>query len=984
MATFKTRARAVDMLGRQQIAGVPTAISELFKNAHDAYADRVEVDYYRSDRLFVLRDDGVGMTEEEFQARWLTIGTESKLGSKKGLRPPPIDRGKVPRAILGEKGIGRLAIAAIGPQVLVLSQADRGKEGPPELVAAYIHWGLFEVPGVDLDEIEIPIATFRPHTPPGVEDLNRMVDAAERSLDRVSDRAEADVVAGIRADFAAMRVLDPSEVEAYIPHLDLHTRRGTHFLIAAAYETLEVDIEARGSGEASTLEKLLLGFTNTMTPEHPEPVIETAFRDHPFDDIEEDLVDKDRFFTPTEFSNADHHVTGRFDEFGQFEGTVTVYGEPYENYRVAWPDAQGRPTRAGTFEIHLAAVQPEARSTTLPPEAHQQLMEKTARFGGLYIYRDGIRILPYGDVDVDWLEIEKRRSKGAAFYYFSHRNIFGAVLLSHEHNDDLSEKAGREGFRENTAYRQLRSILTNFLTQVAGDFFRDSGAHADRYQERKGELQRQSETLKKREASVKHKRDRFRSDLATFFTAYDDNEPQQRALEFAEQVERDLDTAHAAEDPAEAAARFLAVESNARVGLRNLEESYRVTKPRGVGMSRSLLREYDEYQDAYARLKDEVFLDVRALVEGVVTDAAERARVELDRRIRIERALKELALRARRETRAERVETQETLDELRKEVRGAAKDTIGQVEQAVTGTLSEFASTDVRELGDEAVVALRDRLERQILEVRERSGGFLRYVRAQLEAVDLTGELSQVDQIEAIEQRNIDLEERAEYDLQLAQLGMAVDVINHEFDASIRAIRNNLSRLRAWADVNKGLGELYSGLRSSFDHLDGYLTLFTPLHRRLNRKKIVITGADILRYLRELFEPRFDRHAVELEATPEFARWSVTEYPSSFYPVFVNLLDNAIFWLDGREPPRVIRLDADGPHAYVSNNGPGIPKRRKDLIFDQGTSFKPGGRGLGLFISRESLRAVDYELDLVPPLVDMTVTFRITPSTDSN
>ena len=49
MSKFKTRARTVDMLGRQQIAGIPNAISELFKNAHDAYADRVEVDYFRSD-----------------------------------------------------------------------------------------------------------------------------------------------------------------------------------------------------------------------------------------------------------------------------------------------------------------------------------------------------------------------------------------------------------------------------------------------------------------------------------------------------------------------------------------------------------------------------------------------------------------------------------------------------------------------------------------------------------------------------------------------------------------------------------------------------------------------------------------------------------------------------------------------------------------------------------------------------------------------
>ena len=37
MANFKASARSVDMLGRQQIAGIPNAINEIFKNAYDAY-----------------------------------------------------------------------------------------------------------------------------------------------------------------------------------------------------------------------------------------------------------------------------------------------------------------------------------------------------------------------------------------------------------------------------------------------------------------------------------------------------------------------------------------------------------------------------------------------------------------------------------------------------------------------------------------------------------------------------------------------------------------------------------------------------------------------------------------------------------------------------------------------------------------------------------------------------------------------------------
>ena len=66
MAQFKTRARALDLLGRQQIAGIPTAINELIKNAHDAYADKFDIDFLRCNNLLVLRDDGLGMTKEEF------------------------------------------------------------------------------------------------------------------------------------------------------------------------------------------------------------------------------------------------------------------------------------------------------------------------------------------------------------------------------------------------------------------------------------------------------------------------------------------------------------------------------------------------------------------------------------------------------------------------------------------------------------------------------------------------------------------------------------------------------------------------------------------------------------------------------------------------------------------------------------------------------------------------------------------------------
>ena len=134
MAQFKTRARALDLLGRQQIAGIPTAINELIKNSYDAYADHFDASLIRSKNMLVLRDDGMGMTRDEFENRWLVLGTESKFVSSS---QPPRDPSKEYRPVSGEKGIGRLAIASIGKQVLILTKSK--SEDNAKIIAALIN-----------------------------------------------------------------------------------------------------------------------------------------------------------------------------------------------------------------------------------------------------------------------------------------------------------------------------------------------------------------------------------------------------------------------------------------------------------------------------------------------------------------------------------------------------------------------------------------------------------------------------------------------------------------------------------------------------------------------------------------------------------------------------------------------------------------------------------------------------------------------------
>jgi len=336
MAKFKVRARTVDMLGRQQIAGIPTAISELFKNAHDAYAKNVEIDYFRDDGLFVLRDDGLGMTRDDFEQRWLTLGTDSKLGKKGGLVVPAIDENQPRRPILGEKGIGRLAIASIGAQVLVISRAKRD-DILFDSVVAYINWGFFELPGLDLNEIEIPVRYLKGGILPDSNYVNEMLDEIRIYYDMLTHRVDKKVLDPIINNLNQFSEVNPQEYQEFLgkPNLSGHGH-GTHFYILPANRLIEEDIDGIGDPyKAAPMEKMLLGFTNTVTFEHKRPPIVASFRDHIDTGDPIERVGRRAFFTPEEFKASDHHFQGQFDGYGNFQGTVSIYHQEPQNYVLA-------------------------------------------------------------------------------------------------------------------------------------------------------------------------------------------------------------------------------------------------------------------------------------------------------------------------------------------------------------------------------------------------------------------------------------------------------------------------------------------------------------------------------------------------------------------------------------------------------------------------------------------------------------------------
>ena len=986
MAQFKTRARALDLLGRQQIAGIPTAINELIKNAHDAYADNFDIDFFRYNNLLILRDNGLGMTKDEFETRWLTLGTESKL-SGSTLSMPPIDPDKPKRAIMGEKGIGRLAIASIGSQVLIVTKSKTAGDSA-KVIVAFINWGIFELPGINLEDIVIPVVEF--DELPTSENINMITNEVISSLTSLYDKnliSHSDYVR-IRTEIKSFDV-NPYELSSqlYGSYPMSSNNGGTHFYISPVYETLISDIEGDGSSEDATkMEKMLMGFHNTMTPNHPKPVVDIAFRDYRSSDGSfVSIIDKEHFFTPDEFELADHHIQGEFDQYGQFKGTIRIYGEKSYDHIINWRDNNYRETECGPFKINLAYLQGELKSSRVDIENYAMIRAKGDKFGGLYIYKDNIRVLPYGDSDYDFLDIEKNRSKRASTYFFSYRRMFGAIDITNNQNDGLVEKAGREGFIENKAYRQLQAILKNFFIQLAADFFDDKKGtpQSEFYIQKKDELNTYHKALERRDKLAKGRKEKFAKALESFFEKLAEHKFDNDINGIISNFRNQLNSVIHMANPDDASQRIIDIEYEVRQKIVDYKKTITISSPKGFALSKSLRLDFDTYLNEFKLLEQGLFKDAIAEVDSLIEEYTQRLNIEISKRKRLEHAVELISTEAMSINKKKKNETLEIITGVSQKIKELTNDLIIDLDTQIRSVKDQFKYLATHETEDFDLVQERQQMENQIESISMRNTDVMERIIRQFESFYIEknedGQIITNDQIaDAASEELEELRERLQTDIELSQLGLAVGILHHEFHSTVTSIRHSLKDLKAWSDVDQKLEGIYKNIKINFEHLDGYLNLFTPLNRRLNRRREDISLLDIKAFLIDLFKSRLERHEIAFKHTNGFASRRLYGFRSTFYPVFVNIIDNAMYWLkQSNVKPKTIRLHADENAIYISNNGPEIKLQDWERVFDLQFTRKPNGRGLGLNISKEVLNAEGYEISVVPPREGSTVTFKI-------
>jgi C4-dicarboxylate-specific signal transduction histidine kinase len=965
------------MLGHQQVTDIATAISELFKNAHDAYAKEVAIDYLRDEDLLVIHDDGLGMSPEQFQDRWLTLAADNAAERADPPKPP---KGMKKRPIQGEKGIGRLAIATIGPQALVLTRPRGAKE---KLTVALINWRLFEIPGINLADVKIPLRVFPSGRHPSETDLKKLVAQASKSLKELKIPA-SDSTEVQRHLRQFSRDLDPAGLlDALSKSSVTAGGHGTVFIISPTADELVDDLNeiAAEANPPPGLLKTLIGFSNTMVPESEKPRIKTVFRDHRGVDDTEDVISKNEFFTPAEFGEADHSFRGEFDHHGSFHGAISIFGGKPRKYPWTWKKAKGRDLGCGPFRLSVAYVQGEEKESRLDGTRYKQLVGKLERIGGLYVYRDGIRVLPYGDPAFDFLQFEKRRSLKASRYYFSYRRMFGAIELRSDANAGLEEKAGREGFRGNRAYRDFTGLLEDFFSDLAAEFFVREGAQAEEFEVGRKREKDRHERLRERKLEAQRKQEAFEQMLRERLSAVDAEEPSSQAEELLERLQADIAALQGSKKTREK--RLNKLEAAAFEELDDLRALYKVTPPAGVGLPPALRKEWEALADAGEAIEYEVWSPTAQQVSKVVSETRKDVGLETDRRGRLVELVDAAANRREGEAHERSVAAKSSLETFDSDAEQAIGKLVAGVAEAAGAARTAAGNGGGPVRSERDLNLRRERIEAQLaVDTRDQL--------VQLESLSelLSDGLNALGTLEGskpaltavLEEELLDLQERSQQDLELAQIGMATQVISHELSATVTSVRTGLRRLSAWSEQNEGLRKVYEDLRASFDHLDAYLSLFTPLQRRLRRRRERLNGRGVEKFVKELFSRRLEADEIELRSTKKFKEWTASGFRSDLYPAFVNLIDNAIFWVADTKAPRWIKLDADGSDLVVSDSGPGIPVADRNAIWEFGFTRKPRGRGAGLHIAREVLQREGWSIELEKAKKGTGASFRISPA----
>lgn len=217
------------------------------------------------------------------------------------------------------------------------------------------------------------------------------------------------------------------------------------------------------------------------------------------------------------------------------------------------------------------------------------------------------------------------------------------------------------------------------------------------------------------------------------------------------------------------------------------------------------------------------------------------------------------------------------------------------------------------------------------------------------------------------------LNERLIYYAQTASLGSVAIVIMHEFLTGMTCIKRFLNRAKFHTEFyDSRTKEYLNDAETSHARIVEVSQSFAPLYKRNLREKS--KGANLKeavdKSIRLTKAKKASKNVIFENQIPEDIRVNINI--SELQTVFVNILDNACFWMKDTQSEKKICIsieqnNKDKITINVSDSGCGIQQEDAEKIFMPGITSKPKGIGMGLVIVTEIIKSHSGEIGVRVP-----------------
>lgn len=396
---FKISSALKDLVGKDLITSDNVAIFELVKNSYDAYARHVIITF--SDDKITIADNGKGMSLSDLKEKWLFLGFSGKKDGTEDISngKQKSYRDKIKRYYAGAKGIGRFSCDRLG-RYLTLSTKT---EDSNLIEQISVDWTEFEVDQkIEFANVDVKHRTLSKNCPfPDGYNHGTIIEITE---------------------------LHDQETPWTRTHI-LELKRSLQKLINPYAETNDFIIEIICNREKKEDDKKINEGTG-----YDRDIVNGPLKNSITDILK---------LKTTQIEVKIHD--------GQIYTTLSDRG--VDIYRIKENNIKFSLIKNGSVSLSFLNHAAKINFTKL-------MGIESKNFGSVFLFRNGFRILPFGETGDDSWGIDFRAQQGRA-RFLSSRDLMGRVDIYVENTDELKEVSSRDsGLVDTPMSRQVKNLFS--------------------------------------------------------------------------------------------------------------------------------------------------------------------------------------------------------------------------------------------------------------------------------------------------------------------------------------------------------------------------------------------------------------------------------------------------------------------------------------------------------------------------------------------